>query len=223
MGRKSLLGTSLKNPSCVAYSGRRLARVEQLGLAMTGVTIGYVLPPSPFPSPKSNPNPNHPNFISYSLLPRAQLLSRPTHRRRPLLKTRLPRPLHILSRLTAFDFLCRAWVVEKADAVRWDELQPASMPGPVSDPASLENVEEGSRADAKNTPTASSPPKLQPPPSEPKPKEKAKITQYHILTLLIRSPRVATALFNTLVFGVIMTSQEPTLPLRLNEVGDLRV
>ncbi|KAF8213784.1 major facilitator superfamily domain-containing protein [Mycena galopus ATCC 62051] len=96
-----------------------------------------------------------------------------------------------------FDLIGRLVIIERKEALRWN-FDPAAVPDGDKETA------EGSTSTLTLV------------------KSGIKLSLAGVMSRLLRSPRAVVVITVTFLYGIIYSAQEPTLPLRLNHVWDLR-
>ncbi|KAJ7102430.1 MFS general substrate transporter [Mycena belliarum] len=109
------------------------------------------------------------------------------------------------------DLIGRLFIIERKEALPWGH-DPAAVPSPASD---SERDEEKS-ADAAVVPNEAAPPTQ---PTEPVPV--VKLSLPGVMVRLLRSSRANAVMIITLLYGIVYSAQEPTLPLHLHDVWGL--
>ncbi|RPD81570.1 MFS general substrate transporter [Lentinus tigrinus ALCF2SS1-7] len=132
---------------------------------------------------------------------------------------------------TALEFICRLLIIERKDAIRWD----ASLTGLVqSHGASRDRAYGATATDTEkrdeqpvNTttrPTDEENTAVTAPAREPATNEaQQSLSIVGLLLTLLKSPRAMAPVYLTFIYGVIITSQEPALPLYLQSTYGLDV
>ncbi|KAJ6604148.1 major facilitator superfamily domain-containing protein [Mycena vulgaris] len=111
--------------------------------------------------------------------------------------------------VSVIDLVGRLLIIERKDALRWD-MDPAAAIPPVNGPE-LEDKKSSEGAIA-STDSASHPP---PEPSD------IKLSLAGVMVRLLRSSRAVVIITITFLYGIIYSSQEPTLPLHLRDIWGL--
>ncbi|OSX67899.1 hypothetical protein POSPLADRAFT_1130162 [Postia placenta MAD-698-R-SB12] len=109
--------------------------------------------------------------------------------------------------VTAFDLIARLILVERHHALRWDperHATPAPECGDLSDPPSTAPVTNTTNHDETHEDTTAR-----------QSNEPSHLSLLAVLGKLLRSSRALATCFSTLIYGMILTSQEPALPLYL--------
>ncbi|KAI0063212.1 MFS general substrate transporter [Artomyces pyxidatus] len=145
--------------------------------------------------------------------------------------------------VTFIDLLGRFLIIERYEALRWgvdpgaldtadSEAQEiksdptaayGTFEGPSTQPLdpqgadssavpSTSNVEAPTTEKSEGARTTVSSPTVSPPP---------RLSSMKVIAKLAKSSRALVALFNTIIYGIMFTSQEPALPLHLNQVWGL--
>ncbi|KAF7319900.1 MFS domain-containing protein [Mycena kentingensis (nom. inval.)] len=109
------------------------------------------------------------------------------------------------------DFIGRLLIIERKDALKYGH-DPAAIP----EPASAAPATDEEKSNDAGTTTAESTVVATPSPST-----KTRLSLTGVLVRLSKSPRAVSALITTLLYGLIYTAQEPTLPLHLQSVWGL--
>ncbi|KAJ7480161.1 MFS general substrate transporter [Mycena galericulata] len=105
------------------------------------------------------------------------------------------------------DLIGRLLIIERKDALRWN-VDPAAVITPAQSEA--EKTPEGSVVPSEITPPAEQPPGI--------PK---RISIAGVIVKLFRSSRAVAVITITLLYGIIYSAQEPTLPLHLQSIWGL--
>ncbi|KAJ7356818.1 MFS general substrate transporter [Mycena albidolilacea] len=117
--------------------------------------------------------------------------------------------------ISVFDLVGRLLIVERKDALKWG-IDPAAAPVEGAD------VEAGG-GDAEKTSAGGSPDRTPTPlaPAQGSEHDHTTVSLVGVMARLCRSPRAGVAIAITFLYGIVYSTQEPTLPLHLQDVWGL--